>query len=418
MGLVAAGAAAVLVGSMAASRKAQVTVVAPPTVEIVIAAEDLESNRLVTDGSVTTKRVPRDKAPEGCFSDTTQVIGKVSTALLLKGQPITSDTVSDPGPRQRLQHLLGPGERLVILRVPTDEIGLLVPNARVDVMAFVTEPEHRRVIHGCLLEMVPVWALGNWTILDTHVGEAATKGKSPVIRRSAGPVFLKLTEYEHQLLEMAHYLRAKMSIALRNPIEGEATSRSPEFLKQFKDFWVKAQNKQKEERKESGAPEQQEPPPPPVVAEKPLGQELTGTVTDTRSAEGERRVTLTTADGTEYIVDLQDGKGGELATEMAGAKVVVTGTVNQKEKPAPEWSVIVLKAQTETTVKGKVAGAPQESDLILNVLEYRKWKAGDGENVAGRTGPGRAEPKENQRIGRPGASGNGGKPGTHHDGLK
>jgi len=403
---------------MQAARKSSTTVVAPQTVEIVVAAEDLEANRIVKDGSITTKAVPRDKAPKGYSSDTTQVIGKVLTSSLLKGQPITSDVVSDPGPVERLQHLLPPNHGLVALSVPAAEITLVVPNAIVDIIAFVKEPGDDRVLHGCLLDRVPVWSVGNWTILDRQTQEEGAKSKSVTRRSSAGPLYLMINEEQQELLQMAQYLKANLMVVLRNPTNPVARTGAVDFLLKLEDLWRRAHSKPREEDKgpKGGGDGEQAPPPPPVVVEKPVGQEFTGRVKATEDAKGDLHVTLTTEEGTKYIVDIQDGKGRDLAAEMAGAQVVVTGTVSRKEKPAPEWEVELLKAQTVTTVKGKVAGATQEHDLILKVNDYKKWGAGDGKASARVTGLDTSKPTDHQRVGKQGASGNGGKPGTHHRG--
>lgn len=413
-----------LVGALQSARRAKPTVVAPATVEIVVAAEDLQANRTVRASSITVKEVLRSEAPEGFISDGIRVIGKVLAVSLLKGEPITSAHLQATGEVARVAHVIPEGKGLLSLSVPADHAagGLVMAGSIVDVMASVREPDSKKVLHGCLLERVQVWAVGRQTLLPAETPEKG-KEKGASVRRvaSGGAISLLLDEEQQRLLLMAQYLGATISIVLRNPEDTASRAGAVEFLLKLEDIWRRVvSNPRSDEGQEIGTPTG--PPPSEGHADDgkeetppPAGQEIVGLVKAMKDAEGMvLAVTLTAPKGTEYAVAIDGGKGRELGDKMDGKKVVARGVVTQTEKPRPKWAVEEIRGGKSTSKDFELPVEGQAYDLGLVVLDYREWKTSDVEGVAGQTGPGRAEPNnKNQNLGKQGASGNGGKPDVH-----
>jgi len=409
---------------MRSAGRAKPTVVAPPTVEIVVAAEDLQANRIVRASSITIKKVLRSEAPEGFVADGIRVVGKLLAVSLLKGEPITSAHLQATGEVARLPHLVPEGHGLLSLSVATDHAagGLVVAGAIVDVMASVKEPDSKKVLHGCLLERVQVWAVGRQTLLPAETQEKG-KEKGASVRRvaSGGPITLLLDEEQQRLLLMAQYLAANIAIVLRNPEDTTSRAGAVEFLLKLEDIWRRViSNPKEEEDQEVGTPTGPPPSEDPTDDGKqetpyPAGQEIVGLVKAMKDAEGMvLAVTLTAPKGTEYRVDINGGKGRELGDKMDGKKVVARGVVTRTEKPGDKWVVVEIRGGKSTSKDFELPVEGQAYDLGLVVLDYREWKASDVEGVAGQIGPGRPEPnKKNQNVGKQGAFGNGGKPDVH-----
>jgi Flp pilus assembly protein CpaB len=118
-----------------------------PTSEVVVAAREIPSRKVIDAGDLEIRQLPmNDTTAQGVLAEPSKLIGLVAGTTILKGQPVYANMLA--GQTQgSLFSILGPGEtispdspawRAVSITVPDDRAvgGLLQPGASVDV--FVT----------------------------------------------------------------------------------------------------------------------------------------------------------------------------------------------------------------------------------------------------------------------------------------
>ena len=89
----------------------------------------------------------------------------------------------------------------------------------------------------------------------------------------------------------------------------------------------------------------------------PKKYRITGTVKATKNDDGAiTAVTVTTAKGTQYGVNLDDGKGSDLGKDMDGKKAVVIGTISKRDGKR----TVTVASYKEWTPKQKKPKKPEK----------------------------------------------------------
>ncbi len=102
----------------------------PPTVELVVAAHDLDAGVALTEEDVAVRRVPPGAAPDAALP-APAVVGRTLAAPLRAGEPVT-DVRLLGGPLASAYD----GRRVLPVRFPdADQVGLLQVGDRLDVLA-------------------------------------------------------------------------------------------------------------------------------------------------------------------------------------------------------------------------------------------------------------------------------------------
>jgi Flp pilus assembly protein CpaB len=106
-------------------------------VSMVVAAQDVVAIRRLTAEDLEVRSVPPDALPVGFISSIDDVIGRVPTAPLWRGQPLVAHALADDAAVFHTGLALRRGERAVAIPVmPVSAVGGAVsPGARVDVIA-------------------------------------------------------------------------------------------------------------------------------------------------------------------------------------------------------------------------------------------------------------------------------------------
>ncbi|MPZ61256.1 MAG: Flp pilus assembly protein CpaB [Propionibacteriales bacterium] len=125
----------------------------PATVPVVVAAGDLEGGRPLAREDIEIRRLPSDAVPTGTIRDRTAVVGRVLTAPVRAGEPLTDVRVVGPG----LVEGYGRGMVAVPVRIADAEsVGLVRVGDRIDVLA----PDPRGVRGaGVVVSSAPVVAV-------------------------------------------------------------------------------------------------------------------------------------------------------------------------------------------------------------------------------------------------------------------
>ena len=185
LGVVAAGSAALLVGTLGIHSKEQKKVDVS-TVEVAKAKVNMPAMTVITKNHIETEAISKDKLPEGKVYSASQVVGKVLAVSVVEGQVLTDACFVTEGTGAHLASALPYGMRAVSLTLSSkaipDEL-LLYPGCVVDVLvSFKLNSSDRNMgsaISTTMLREVQVLAVeGNSVVTKQDVeGEVAAKAK-------------------------------------------------------------------------------------------------------------------------------------------------------------------------------------------------------------------------------------------------
>jgi pilus assembly protein CpaB len=196
----------------------------PRSVQVLVAASDLELRSIVQADDVEIRSVDEKAAPREYFSDPVQVIGKVLILPMPRGRAFSSEDFATESSGLLLATALVPGSRAVSITL-SDHLGiekLLFPGCMVDVIATIEfdRPDIGKVpVTFTLLEKVMVLAVGESSIVE---GESSPDEESAT-GRNRPPVTLLLDANQAELVKLATE-KGSVSISMRNPMDESVSS--------------------------------------------------------------------------------------------------------------------------------------------------------------------------------------------------
>ncbi len=174
------------------------------TAPVVAAALKVPYGTKVEARHLRTIQMPLDSVPEGTFDDPDDLIGKVSTQTVMRGEIMIRDRFAEHLGGSTLSAIVGSNMRAVAVRV--DDVvgvaGFLLPGNRVDVVA--SRKVKTRAIAETIVQDVKVLAVDQSTSIDKN---------DPVIVRA---VTLEVTPPQAEALVKARQ-EGKIQLTLRNP---------------------------------------------------------------------------------------------------------------------------------------------------------------------------------------------------------
>ncbi len=189
--------AAMLVRNAIAHRSSAPTT-ASNLVTVAVAKADVSPGKALTLLDVGSAKVPADTAPTHVFSDPAQLVGRVVTTQLVKGQTILDTLLADNGTGDGLQALIPAGMRAVTVEVNeySGVAGMLQPGCRVDLITVMRDEKTHSSVARTILQNIKITAIGR-----------ATSPQHPVEGQPAPPpsnsVTLLCTPRQAQVLELA-----------------------------------------------------------------------------------------------------------------------------------------------------------------------------------------------------------------------
>lgn len=133
-------------------------------VTVIVAKEDIKYMDTIYDNVVEVKEKLRSDVEPDAIRNTEDVIGTVAAIPLKKGQTITKNTVTEPGPETGMAIVVSPNRRAVTIPVGPQNAnaGLIRPGDRVDIFAVLEMGKGAAARREALLfrENVPVLATG------------------------------------------------------------------------------------------------------------------------------------------------------------------------------------------------------------------------------------------------------------------
>lgn len=212
LALLISGGATYLVYHVVAARAAQASVHA--TVQIVVAARDLEIGTLIKDGDLTTGAWA-GTLPKGMVTKKENVIGRGVIAPIYADEPMTENRLAAPGAGGGLAATIPPGMRAVAVRV-NDIVGVagfVVPGMRVDVLISGVPPGPQAA-SGPKVKTL----LQNITVLSAGQNYQKDAEGKPVV---VPVVNLLVNPEQAEILSLASN-ETRIQLVLRNPLDNQS----------------------------------------------------------------------------------------------------------------------------------------------------------------------------------------------------
>jgi len=167
-------------------------------VSVVVASQDVDPGTALTKEQLVVAKVPAEIAPGHVFSDPNQLVGRVVTSPLAKGQTLMETLLASSGSGAGLQALIPPGMRALTLEVNefSSVGGFIEPGCRVDLISTLNDPKTHEVCSKTILQNIKV----------TAIGRSVTAPKPAEGQPAAPPsnsVTLLVTPKQAQTLELA-----------------------------------------------------------------------------------------------------------------------------------------------------------------------------------------------------------------------
>jgi pilus assembly protein CpaB len=180
----------------AAGAGAQVVVVKQP----VLPGQQIKADDVVLAG------LAWKEAPEGTFRNVADVVGRVATVPMVKGQPVLESVLASSGAGGGLQALVPEGMRAISIEVNefSSVAGLVAPGCSVDVVATIEDEKTKQRMARTIVQDVKVMAVGQ----RVSAGKEAKDQKDPsAVAAVNDPTFksvtLLTTPAEAEALELA-----------------------------------------------------------------------------------------------------------------------------------------------------------------------------------------------------------------------
>jgi len=177
---------------------------------VVVATTEIPFGRMVEMQHVTLVRMPKGTVPDDSFAATEDVVGKIATFGMLRGDVLRGARLAEHLGGSTLASLIATDKRAVSVRV--DDVvgvgGFLLPGNRVDVLATRRKGNGDEAEARTILEDLRVLAVDQ---------TASTDKTQPVVVRA---VTLEMSSEEAEELVKA-MTEGRLQLALRNPLDNQ-----------------------------------------------------------------------------------------------------------------------------------------------------------------------------------------------------
>lgn len=182
---------------------------------VVAAAMSIPFATKVEERHLKLVEMPEGLTPDGFFKSIDEVLGKVSTTNISRGEILVTERFRTHTTGSTLAALVNPNMRAVTVRV--DDVigvaGFLLPGNTVDILAS-RKNGRNRAITETILKNIKVLAVDQ---------TAAAESNEPVIVRA---VTLEMLPRQAEILFQAR-TEGKIQLTLRNPLEAEPEVKPP-----------------------------------------------------------------------------------------------------------------------------------------------------------------------------------------------
>ena len=198
------------------------------SIDVVVAARDIDVGRVLTAEDLATERVPDGPKARAAVPLAAAAVGRTASGVIRKGQLVREDDLASPGAGASLASLVPPGQRAVTVALREPGAGpALYPGAFVDVLVTADIPSKasgfREAMTKTLIERSRVLAVNDLGI-GGKIASADSRDRKFVQRQPT--ITLLVTSEQATQLELAS-VRGTVGIALcaaGDPVPGSAAA--------------------------------------------------------------------------------------------------------------------------------------------------------------------------------------------------
>ena len=167
------------------------------SVRVVVAKAPIAAGQELTADLLALGPISLEAPPQGAFTDTDTVAGRVSAAAMFPGQPVMETLLAPEGTAPGLQALVPRGMRAITLEVneTSGVAGLIVPGCRVDVVTTLSGANKDQTVAATIVQDVLVQAVGQRL--------SPSRGADEKEPQSARSVTLIATPRDAEVIELA-----------------------------------------------------------------------------------------------------------------------------------------------------------------------------------------------------------------------
>lgn len=222
-GLMAALAAAILIGTWRATSADSQNGKLSADTQVILANASLPAMSVVTSKDIIEKTIPKANLAEGYLSNPVQAIGNVLAVSVVEGQVLTKSCFVTDGSLPQLAAAIPRGMRAISIMLSNRAItgGLLYPGCVVDILASFRLPSKDRrrgqAISTTLLQGIHVLAVENVSVVSNEKDKKEYMNSKD---RSGKKLMLTLMVNPEQAeaLQLAREY-GSVSVAMRNPLD-------------------------------------------------------------------------------------------------------------------------------------------------------------------------------------------------------
>ena len=184
------------------------------TTPIVVLAKDVPMGSVIAADMLQVVDWPKKNLPIGSFTDNRKPVGRVTTAALIRGEPLLDARLASEGTKAGLSAIVTPGKRAMTVAV-NDVVGVagfVLPGTHVDVLINTrSDGPNGKPISKIVLSQILVLAAAQ---------EVDRNASKPVVTNA---VTLEVTPEQAEALDLARSV-GTLSLVLRNQNEKSAAS--------------------------------------------------------------------------------------------------------------------------------------------------------------------------------------------------
>ena len=183
------------------------------TIKVVAAKEDLSPGAMIKETDVVLRELPAAAVSEHSFANLTDLVGRVVTAQVSKGQPVLETLLAPKGALGGAQAMVPEGMRAVSLEVNefSGVAGLLTPGSHVDIVQTMRGKDDTSAMAKTIVENLTVIAVGRRMSTATPVAAAGAESDGSMSRS----VTLLATAEQAEAIDLASHM-GNPRLVLRN----------------------------------------------------------------------------------------------------------------------------------------------------------------------------------------------------------
>jgi pilus assembly protein CpaB len=189
------------------------------TIKVAAAKEDLSPGAMIKETDVVLRELPAEAVSHNTFANLADLVGRVVTAQVNKGQPVLETMLAPKGALGGAQAMVPEGMRAVSLEVNefSGVAGLLTPGSHVDIVQTIRGKDDSSAMAKTIVENLTVIAVGRR--MSTAAPIPGQDGGEGAVSRS---VTLLATAEQAEAIDLASHT-GNPRLVLRNGMDGKVT---------------------------------------------------------------------------------------------------------------------------------------------------------------------------------------------------